>query len=198
MTARAKRAVRVTPGTASDRRGTGDGTPRAPPHSRVKAVFCGKQGAKPPIENSQGSLATFGLAGGLATKLAPRVALQSMGFPSDARDARGGALLRSGPQSHVSTTDSFSVLYELQHHRGALEILLLLNRENSATKSGFRKRLRPGPEALGGALRSLFQLGLVQSYSIPNFPFTKTYRLTERGRALLEAPLRSWPSLILQ
>jgi hypothetical protein len=78
-----------------------------------------------------------------------------------------------------------------QHH-GTLEILLLLHRERAACKSEMRRRLRPGPEALEGALDSLTELGLISCKGGPSFPFPKNYELTTRGKKMIESPLPAW------
>jgi DNA-binding HxlR family transcriptional regulator len=102
---------------------------------------------------------------------------------------------RNQHQFESGTGEPFSILYVLEQHRGTLEILLLLSRENGVTKSRFRQRLRPVQVALNGALTSLERLGLVEAQSTDMFPFGRTYHLTDRGMALLAAPLRDWPFL---
>lgn len=196
MTARAKRAVRVTPGATQDRRGIEVGALQIPGSRPANPAFHDCRSAEHPIGNGAPLLDNLGLEGELSTGQTPSVVRQSTSFRRGGPDERIAARLRGGIQPNVSTSDSFSTLYELEHHRGALEILLLLNLETSATTSRFRQLLRPGPEALGGALRSLLKLDLVETDSVLTFPFAKTFRLTVRGRAILDSPLASWPSVI--
>jgi DNA-binding HxlR family transcriptional regulator len=92
--------------------------------------------------------------------------------------------------------DALSMLYALERHRGTLEVLLLLYAEGTATRSRLRAKLRPGAEAIDGALAGLGRLGLITSDHLRTFPFTRTYRLTERGEELLDAPLRRLPAML--
>jgi hypothetical protein len=89
-------------------------------------------------------------------------------------------------------SELFRALYALERHRGTLEILFLLYTENPLSKSRLRQRLRPGPDALECALHTLGQLWLVAFDTVDRFPFGRVYRLTGRGRALIELPPRSW------
>lgn len=89
----------------------------------------------------------------------------------------------------------FELLYALESRRGTLEILTFLGREGSASKSRLRQCLKPGPEALEGALATLLRLGLVAGETVRDFPFGSRYRLTSLGSALLRTPLPLWSSL---
>jgi DNA-binding HxlR family transcriptional regulator len=91
---------------------------------------------------------------------------------------------------------SYEGIFELERHRGALEILLVLDGERYATKPRLRQRLRPGQVALSGALRSLMRLGLIAPHPVSTFPFGTTYGLTETGIKFTQTPLRSWPYLL--
>ena len=96
------------------------------------------------------------------------------------------------------------LINQLGHHRGSLEILLLLYEEDSgserslASPSHMRRRLRIGQEAIDGALGCLVQLGLVILEPQDVFPFAKCYRLTERGRVLVKRPIPSWSLVSLE
>lgn len=195
MTARRERAVRVAPGTTSDRRDTvGNGFPLS-----IQPLYLTTPTASEPIEPPSSKkrkiLENLGLAGGSATKALGTVGLPKVPLPGLA-NSESRAFPDRRPEPLAATADPFSTLYEFEHHRGTLEILFLLYSERTASKSQMRERLRPGPEAIEGALRTLIRLGLVQSDSVRRFPFTRTYWLTERGRGLLETPPRSWPLLL--
>lgn len=88
------------------------------------------------------------------------------------------------------------MLYDLERHHGSFEILLVLHQLGPSTVSRLRKILRPGQEALESSLSTLSGIGLVRCEPKGRFPFSKTYWLTGRGRALAEAPLCSWPSVV--
>jgi DNA-binding MarR family transcriptional regulator len=106
------------------------------------------------------------------------------------------APLAARPRS--SLLGALPLINQLEHHRGSLEILLLLyerdsERERSwASPSQMRGRLKIGQEAIDGALACLVQLGLVVLDPQQLFPFANRYRLTERGTALVERPLHAW------
>ena len=61
-----------------------------------------------------------------------------------------------------------------------------------ASASRLRRRLHPGPGALGRALRHLDAIGAVKFVESKSFPFTKLYKLTDWGKSLVETPMRSW------
>jgi DNA-binding HxlR family transcriptional regulator len=96
------------------------------------------------------------------------------------------------------------LINQLEHHRGSLEILLLLYGEDLgrerrlASPSLMRRRLRIGQEAIDGALGCLVELGLVILDPQQVFPFAKRYRLTQRGKTLFERPLHSWSLVLLE
>jgi hypothetical protein len=83
---------------------------------------------------------------------------------------------------------AFVSLYEMERHRGSLEILLVLYTQGGATRSGLRQRLKPGPEALEASLQSLLRLGLVDFELRRSFPFGRQYRLTSRVQSLMCVP----------
>ncbi len=82
--------------------------------------------------------------------------------------------------------------YEFSRHCGSIEILQFLDREGSASVYLMSKRLTPTHTAIERALRWLLGRRLVECSPAEGFPFTKTFRLTEYGRAIVESPVRSW------
>jgi len=104
---------------------------------------------------------------------------------------RGSSTVRS-PEPQARAFDPFPTLHELASHHGALEILLLLDEEGSASKPRMRRTLRTGQVAIENSLRCLVQMGMVNCTSAKSFPFGESYRLTSRGRSLIESPLGSW------
>jgi hypothetical protein len=194
--ARSERAVQVVPGATLDRRADSGLGLVASSFISSKAPSVEKLGMKPTAQLSRVSPAITGAVVGAAASRPVNATTNALkaqkGVPSEGpRQRRSGDL-----QPPFSIASQFSALYELEHHRGALEILLLLNVEDSATASIFRRRLRPGPAALAGALQSLLGLGLIESHPVPVFPFGRIYGLTQRGRLLLDAPLRRWTQLM--
>lgn len=83
-------------------------------------------------------------------------------------------------------------LSELDRHHGTLQVLVLLHREASASKSRMRQRLKPAQKALESSLDTLVRLHLVEYDTSPRFPFSKRYRLTPQGRLLVSTPLAGW------
>ena len=129
----------------------------------------------------------------------------AFGTLSQPDERSGGALgwvprLSGSDRERVEPRDlprpSLALLYELERHRGSFEVLLLLYLRGSATKSLMRRWLRPGQEALAGSTACLVQSGLVRCETSRTFPFARTYRLTERGTALVETPLCRWSRVI--
>jgi len=206
MAARTKRAVRVDPGAAADRRETDGkgrfavGTPRvesgpagssAPDSTAPRGTFVEFRLMNPERETSANSSLSGGVAihsesvelgpwGGRETPLAPY---------SRARPRR------QEPSARASGGDGYSMLYKLEHHRGAFEILFLLLWEGKATSWRMRSVLKPGPQSLQAALVSLIELGLVESIESTReaaFPFGRPYRLSRLGRVLLATPPDHW------
>jgi hypothetical protein len=196
MTVRNERAVRVGPGTTLDPQGTRVGELTSL-HRTVAAVGpSGNPGGQLAIVERKHGLGSGRPVGLSSSTLDQAIAFQSMESQRKRVKARDERSHSPNPESRSLLSSSLSNIYELEHHRGALEILLLLGDEGSVTKSRLRQCLKPGPEALGGALQSLVGLGLIESQSIRAFPFAKCFRLTQRGKALLAAPLHAWPSVI--
>lgn len=88
------------------------------------------------------------------------------------------------------------IIYQFERYRGALEIMVFLYRIGSASKARLRAHLVPGQEALDAALMLLVRNGIVERNPDENrnrkFPFSIDYRLTERGRTLVETPILNW------
>lgn len=99
--------------------------------------------------------------------------------------------------SYKTRVTLFRAVYELERHRGALEILLLLGLGGPASMSKLRRRLFPGPEALTGAARSLERLGFIVCEQGTQFPFSKIYRLTGKGSAMIGKEPVSWPEILV-
>jgi hypothetical protein len=196
VTARPARVVRVAPGTTLDRH---DNTRQSRPANGLSPslkVATQEQvvGAAPKV-GVLGS-ATVVLAGECpASAVSPGPSVSNDPSAGD-RIAKEVVSVLQDSDLHASFQQRYAILYLLEEHRGTLEILLLLLHESNASKSRMRAQLRPGPEALDGALHSLHVLDLVESQLVRTFPFGRTYRLTERGQVLLTTSLGSWPGVI--
>jgi DNA-binding HxlR family transcriptional regulator len=190
VTARGERAARAGPGTVSDRRGTVT-MASSESSSRDSPTLTSKQClVHIPVRESTPRDPNTAIAGGRI--LGPPLGLAAEGTTfSQARPLSRRAEL-SEQEVRESSTSTFSILYELDHHRGTLEILWLLYREESASKSRMRRKLRPAQKAIESSLEGLVRMKLIDCESVRSFPFSKTYRLTERGRILVETPLSSW------
>jgi DNA-binding HxlR family transcriptional regulator len=192
MTARHRRVVRVEPGTTSDRRDTVGREVPPVDKPRFSRPLNGLRGLDERSTGSEDRLEGLGLAGGRMTSPGLERSMRLSGSVSRLPETKPEVLAGQGGEPRVSIRDPFPLLHELEHHRGTFEILLLLYRERSASPSQLRRRLKSGQEALDAALDGLNRLGLINIDPVRGFPFTKTYRLTERGRALIETPMGSW------
>jgi DNA-binding HxlR family transcriptional regulator len=192
MTARRKRAVWVAPGTTLDRHDTVGQSISLAGQVLLRKVFDRRRGLEERSSGVDGRIEGVGLAGGRTTNptLVPSIHLSDS--VNHLSETKAGALVNRGSEPRVSIHDPFLLLYELEQHRGTFEILLFLHRERSVTATRMRRRLRSGQEALEASLACLRRLGLVNIDPVRGFPFTKTYRLTERGLTLIETPLSSW------
>jgi DNA-binding HxlR family transcriptional regulator len=92
----------------------------------------------------------------------------------------------------------YPILHELGRFRGTLEALVFLYYEESATKYLMRHRLMTRQIALDGALSNLVRHNLAKCDRTATFPYSQTYRLTERGKALAEAPLLVWSNVLVE
>jgi DNA-binding HxlR family transcriptional regulator len=84
----------------------------------------------------------------------------------------------------------------ISRRRGGLETLLYLDTVGHSSRSKICRALQPSPATIGRTLDAFTAWGLVASSSLDRFPFTRTYSLTAIGRALVGAPLRTWPALV--
>ncbi len=199
MAARSKRAVRVDPGAAADRRASA-GKRRSlsselllhPAHFDEDTSTAGEahlENPKPATLVSQ--------------RLSPEPTLVdksrvSNSLPPSVRksDRERPVALNSRPR--ITVNDPYAVLYGLEYHRGTFEMLPLLHQEGSATMTRFRQRLRPAQRTLQRTLLFLTRAGLVRLARPRSFPFAKTYRLTDLGKELVETPIRAWSYVLVE
>ncbi len=87
-------------------------------------------------------------------------------------------------------------LVHLEMHRGSLETLLYLSERTSGSKSAIYQALCPNGQTLDRCITTLIHLGLVHESRQANFPFRRTYSLSNRGAKLVRSPLASWPGLL--
>jgi hypothetical protein len=165
VTARVERAVRVVPGTKPD---------RAPNNAGLESVQGSRFLRRDGFEDRDSSLQI-------------RHILQE-GERSVAKLPTRAWTREEG----LSRTGLWSV-YELERHRGAFEILILLGHEGYACKSRMRKLLIPSQLALDKALESLVKQALVEESHSESFPFAKYYKLSARGFRLVTTSLLDWP-----
>ncbi len=198
MTARVERAVRVVPGTISDRQYPRAGEEQTASHQSFVEGPQPKRAIQTPRPESTAQpdvLKTTGW-GKLKRPLEADPPHPGREIRQPVARNRLSALVGGYPRG--SLHDALPLINQLEHHRGSLEILLLLYEEESegdgslASPSHMRRRLRIGQEAIDGALGCLAELGLVMLDLQREFPFAKRYRMTERGRSLVERPLHSW------
>jgi DNA-binding HxlR family transcriptional regulator len=188
MTARVERVVAVEPGTTCDTPGD-DGIELAD-YSAGTSVTGGPQRRKSHRRRRKTRSDELINFGSRAPNPIPLLSRLSPTIDSRSASCRVSQMRRVEPQDFIR--HPFLMLHELEHHRGTLEILLLLGGENSATKSRMRRKLRVGQVAIESSLLSLVRMGLVRFETNPGFPFSKSFRLTGRGRTLVDSPLRSW------
>ena len=224
MTARTERAVRAVPGATSDPRESvsieskshaqGPLVPTSPLVFRFGPIDA--QRAEPLLAKSAGSVSTTVQTGfdesrqtnheksigtnqslleGREPPLRPAEIFSRMehGVAFVAPPSR--TRMRSEPTTRTPKGVAYSILYEIEHHRGALEILFLLLWERQATMWRMRSVLRPGPQSLRSALGALAELGLVEpvvSGRETAFPFGSPYRLSAQGRAFLSTRPADW------
>lgn len=196
MTARIRRVVWVVPGSTPGR----DTRPKEDSPAGDRAFDHGYSWEGPPAAPDPGippprATAVASFRGGTPPSIPePRVGspLEITRGPEPYRGrGEGSPLALSRTAGHP-----FSLLYELERHRGAFEVLVLLYGRGASTKSDMRRRLRPGQEALESSLACLTRTGLACCEPSSSFPFGKVYRLTELGTALVETPLCGWHRLI--
>jgi DNA-binding HxlR family transcriptional regulator len=196
LTTRNARVVRVAPGTTLDRYDSTRPSRLTAPLKVLSKVSAHDHVPGTAQEASAPGPSMVPLPGDRLTSPAPMATPVWAQSSAGVRVAKEIASARQAPGGHSASKRRYVIMYLLEEHRGTLEILLLLLHERTASKSRMRAQLRPGPEALDGALRSLHLLDLVESQLVRVFPFGRTYRLTERGEALLATSLGSWPGVI--
>jgi hypothetical protein len=89
-------------------------------------------------------------------------------------------------------------IYELERHRGLLEVLVLLSENPSVSKRQIRANVKAGQEAIDRCLETLVNLRLATLRISNHFPFSKLYLLTDSGRLLAKSPVSLWPGLLEQ
>jgi hypothetical protein len=204
MTARVERAVRVVPGAIAGRQDPVGGneqtagghlSSKGPQPRQVMDTSRSKSRAQSNVlKSTDGDM--------LNRHLEPHTRHEGRELPQPAARNQPVALLGGYPRG--SLRDSLPLINELEHHRGSFEILLLLyerdlwGERSLVSPSHMRRRLRIGQEAIDGALGCLVRLGLAILDPQQVFPFAKRYRLTERGRVLVERPLHSWSLVFLE
>ena len=202
MTARSTRAVRVVPGTIADRQDPVAGDGQTADGHLSPEVLRLRRGID--TSRSESRTPSEVLKSTALETLNPRLEANLRRAVEGTRQAAARHHLSEplGACPRGSPRDALPLISQLEHHRGSLEILLLLYGEDLgserslASPSLMRRRLRIGQEAIDGALGCLVELGLVTLDLQPEFPFAKRYRLTERGTALVERPLHSWSRVL--
>lgn len=207
MTARNERAVRGAPGNAADRRQRGVGSKRHGDRPRGKAGLIGLVDVGPVIPTlGPVELRSAILEATPSTSRSPpsgesilqlRVESPQAATPRESSSFTSSSKwpTRSEPRIGESKATVYRFLFQLEHHRGAFEVLFLLLWEDRATLWRMRSALRPGPQAIRAALESLIRLGLVEpieSAREATFPFGRPYRLSGRGRSLLQTRPDQW------
>ena len=204
MTARIERAVRVVPGAIAGRQDPVAGNGRTAGGQLSPEALQLRQG----IETSRSDPRT-------PSEVLKSTALETLNPRLEANLRRAVQGTRqAAARNHLSSPlaacprgslrDALPLINQLEHHRGSLEILLLLYGEDLgrerrlASPSLMRRRLRIGQEAIDGALGCLVELGLVILDPQQVFPFAKRCRLTQRGKTLVERPLHSWSLVLLE
>lgn len=176
MAARSPRAVRVDPGAATDRRAIAGAKQRGASLPQLHVVSFGD-------DPRTSSLYPLG-----------RVEQSSPPVKAGINHSRWCEV----GVPRVSVRDPLSILYEIERYRGSFEILLFLYQEGATSASRLRQRLRPGPGALQRALLHLEEIGAVRHLQAHSFPFTKSYKLSDWGKDLVETPLRTWSSALVR
>lgn len=95
----------------------------------------------------------------------------------------------------MESVEPIPLVHELNRHIGTFEILHLLGRKDSATKYAMMRSLHPSEKGIDSAVRYLERLGLIERETNGSIP--RRYRLTYRGRALVDRRFGAWPLSIL-
>lgn len=96
------------------------------------------------------------------------------------------------------STEGRARIYELERHRGFLEVLVLLSQNGRVSKRQIQSNIKAGREAMDRCLETLEVLGLARLHSSASFPFSKLYFLTDRGQLLVSSPISVWPAILEQ
>ena len=180
MTARGERAVRrADPGAAADRRDIVAGSSPSP--SDDLPAEPKRRDRKP-------------LSSGLSLPPdRPRLPLDiSAGLESSS--------LETAPAAGIDFRSTLYLFHELGGDPGAYGALLGFYFCGPDTVHGVRRRLGLGQQAVTGVIAVLLRLRLIEAEPNRPFPYVRrrSYRLTVRGRALLDTPMSSWSALVRQ
>jgi DNA-binding HxlR family transcriptional regulator len=198
MTPRIKRVGSVVPGTTAARQSRNVEGGSKPGNARSREMHPGTRRLTSPIELGKLGGREPGHDGSWA-RSPHGLAVSSTQKSSGLNDASQSLEPIGGRGCGVrSIDDILSFIAELDHYRGALVLLYFLYHAESASKCRMRQSLRPGQKALEHSLERLQRLGLVRYSQRRSFPFTKSYRLTPSGRALVEAPVSAWSAVWLR
>ncbi len=105
-------------------------------------------------------------------------------------------VLDKSAQGGLSKKATKTSILVLDRTTGALEVLLLLYRRDSCSKTAIRRALPFGQEAIRHTMDTLQALELISLEASGKFPFRGTYRLTGLGLKMVESPLLAWPTLL--
>jgi len=194
MTARNERAVRAVPGATSDQR---DGV-------GVKPILTPHFDGLTPCEPQDQPRSTLGPLESLAP-LRRQASGRSSGVAVSIRPSFSILEIPSGFHNRVNPEDALesfrvaqSFVRKLETHRGTLELLTLLYSCGPCTLYDVRKSVSVRQRALYGSLKVVLALRLVEAERLHSFPRgrTKTYRLSAKGRALMEPMMQAWLTLL--
>jgi len=192
MTARTGRAVEAVPGATLDRRRGVLICDSFPKRLSAGEIARGEGGSRAWLTSKSGNginLVTrvngsLDLDGADRSE-APLPRLIGLG------SQRAGRPAVAGPRIPIDDP-TFLLLHGLELHRGAFEILLLLYREEAASKSRMRRCLRPSQRAIDGSIHFLSTERLIEGAGESSFPFSVRFHLTDRGKSLIETPISRW------
>jgi DNA-binding HxlR family transcriptional regulator len=192
---RNRRSVRVVPGATDDRR-EDEGREPAQRNERpqYRSPGIGPRLPSDPNSFSCGPNVT-GRRGEFGRRVRPGTPPNPANGPST---SEGDRATNSQLPAHSSASlDTLQLLHELSG-RATIQTWLFLYWEGHANASQMRRLLKPGQDAIDGALGRLVRMGLAEHETLRSFPFTKVYSLTKRGRKLAETPIPSWPNIVVK
>lgn len=180
MTARGERAVRrADPGAAADRRGTvGPDSTTLPDFSPAEFKRRDREPV-PPDASFQP----------VRSRLLP-----------DVPSGRESSSLETAQTAVLDFRNTLYLFHELGGHPGAYGALLGFYFCGPGTAYDVRKRLGLGQQAVAGVIEVLLRLKLIEMGPGRPFPYARrrSYRLTVRGRGLMDTPMCSWSALVRQ